>query len=163
MLRLSKPRCDYLLLQSTFFSSLINFFSSPINFFSSPINFVSSSINFFFFSKTVPIHILNIKWDILWMLFSSLRMSNLEAFNWSACTSFLCVHKETVGLFLFMPKASLMVPDFTISVYGSSCTYLLSVSVSLSFFLFSIFFLASHPALGRPTKLKEKAKECEWD
>ena len=45
------------------------------------------------------------------------------------------------------PEASLIVPDFTISVYCSSCSSLFFYSFSLSFSL-SICFLVSHPALS---------------
>ena len=41
----------------------------------------------------------------------------------------------------------IVVPDFTICVYGSSCKYLCFWSCSL-FFSFSIYFVSSHPSLG---------------
>ena len=40
-------------------------------------------------------------------------------------------------------EASLKVPDFTISVNGSSCSSLIFCLI-----LFAIYFMASHPALG---------------
>ena len=53
-------------------------------------------------------------------------------------------------------EASLVVPEFTISVYGSSSNYLFW-SQSL-FFSFSNYFLAFHPALGMPINRMRKPR-----
>ena len=54
----------------------------------------------------------------------------------------------------------IMVPDFTDSVFDSSCnSHSFLVSLPSSFF-FSVYFLASRPALGMPWN--RKTKEWEW-
>ena len=45
-------------------------------------------------------------------------------------------------------EASLIVPDFTISAYGSSCKDLVCGLILSSFLSFSIYVMASHPGLG---------------
>ena len=53
---------------------------------------------------------------------------------------------------------SLLVPDFTIFVYGSSCNSSFSVTFSLLFFLYLQYFLAFHPAPGMPINRKRKQR-----
>ena len=52
-------------------------------------------------------------------------------------------------------QASLIVPDFSIFVYGSSCNYLFSGLILPSF---SICFLASHSASGMQINGKRKQR-----
>ena len=59
---------------------------------------------------------------------------------------------------LIQSEVSLTVPDFIISVFGSSCNSLFyGLILSLLFFLY-LFFLALRPSLGNANKLKEKAQ-----
>ena len=55
------------------------------------------------------------------------------------------------------PEASVIVPDFTISMYCSSC--IISLSASLRLFAFSFYIFIGIPKAGWDERKQEKKKE----
>ena len=85
--------------------------------------------------------------------------------DWPAATATGNLHPLLEDLFLegiywfkVLLEVSLIVPDFTLSVYGSSCHSLFFRLILILFSSFSSYFLASHSALGMPKNRKRKQR-----
>ena len=85
--------------------------------------------------------------------------------DWPAATATGNLHPLLEDLFLegiywfkVLLEVSLIVPDFTLSVYGSSCHSLFVRLILILFSSFSSYFLASHSALGMPINRKRRQR-----